>query len=91
MKIRFVQEHKVQQGDGRGPHYKVGDVVEFNGMVGESYGRKYVARGYAEEVKAGAAPAAPAPVAEAPAPAPAAAPQPEPAPRRRATNVTTNS
>lgn len=42
MKIKFVQKPI-----GR-PEYNIGDVVEFNGPVEESYARKFLARGWAE-------------------------------------------
>lgn len=45
MKIRFIQSPK-------GRDFKVGDVVDFNGAVDEGYARKYIARGWAEELKA---------------------------------------
>ena len=44
MKIRFIVSPP-----GR-PEYKKGDVREFNGRIEEGYARKYVARGWAEEV-----------------------------------------
>lgn len=50
MLIRFTQNHTVKQGDGKGPRYKQGEVVKFEGAVAETYGRKYVNRGLAEEV-----------------------------------------
>lgn len=56
MRIRFIQGHKVQQPDGNGPEYKMGEVYEFNGFVAETYGRKYVRRGYAVEEPAEVSP-----------------------------------
>lgn len=50
MKIRFTQNHKVKQGDGKGAEYAAGETYTFNGIVAESYARKYVARGYAVDV-----------------------------------------
>lgn len=52
MKIRFIKRHKVQQGDGNGPLYETDSVHTFKGAIAETYGRKYVARGYAVEVDA---------------------------------------
>ena len=64
MRIRFVKDWTVKQGDGKGPVYTAGQVVEFNGRVEESYGRKYVARKLAVEVTSDSKPA-PAPTAAA--------------------------
>lgn len=50
MKIKFDRTHRVTQGDGKGPVYEAGKTYEFSGIVGEGYGRKYVARGLAHEV-----------------------------------------
>lgn len=63
MKIKFLKPHKVQQGDGQGPRYSVGEEVSFDGPVAETYARKYIERGLAEEVMA----EAPKPVEAAPA------------------------
>ena len=49
MKIRFTERHVVKQGDGKGPVYEAGKVYSFDGAAGETYARKYVARGIAEE------------------------------------------
>lgn len=54
MKIRFIKDWDVKQGDGKGPKYRVGQEVVFDGPVAETYARKYVARGLAEEVNEGA-------------------------------------
>ena len=35
MKIKFLKPHKVQQGDGQGPRYSVGEEVSFDGPVAE--------------------------------------------------------
>lgn len=43
MKVRFKEAPK-------GRDFKVGQVVEFKGAVDETYARKYIARGWAEEV-----------------------------------------
>ncbi len=48
MKIEFVQTAK-------GRDFKVGDIVEFKGMVEEGYAQKYIARGWARLVDAAAA------------------------------------
>jgi len=45
MKLRFIEAPK-------GRDFKVGDVVEFNTSIEHSYARKYIARGWAEEIKA---------------------------------------
>lgn len=50
MKIRFVKPWVVKQGDGKGPKYEVGQVVEFKGQVAETYARKYITRGLAVDV-----------------------------------------
>lgn len=50
MKIRFVKNYKVKQGDGNGPEYRTGQVVDFSGPVDQTYGQKYVRLGLAEEV-----------------------------------------
>lgn len=48
MKIRFIKNWIVEQGDGKGPHYQAGEVYEFNDdAVGRSYADKYVRRGLA--------------------------------------------
>lgn len=49
MRVRFVESLKVQQPDGNGPEYLKGSVHDFTGFVAETYGRKYVRRGYAVE------------------------------------------
>lgn len=68
MKIRFVKPWEVKQGDGKGPKYKIGDEVEFNGRVPETYARKYINRELAVEVTdTPAAPVAPAGPASEPA------------------------
>ena len=62
MKIKFTEAPP-------GRDYKAGDVAEFNGSVPEGYARKYVARGWAVEVKDEPKPEpkkAEAPKAEAP-------------------------
>lgn len=76
MHIRFVTDHKVQQHDGKGPEYKAGEVHDFTGFVAETYGRKYIRRGYAVEepaVTVETQPAAVAPEVEAPPSLPPAA------------------
>lgn len=73
MRIRFIKDHKVQQGDGKGPHYKAGAVHDFTGPVARTYALKYIARGYAVEEPA----PAPEPVVEAPS-QPESAAEPEP-------------
>lgn len=45
MKIKFTESPK-------GREYKKGDEVDFVGSIEEGYARKYVDRGWAEEVKA---------------------------------------
>lgn len=49
MKIKFVKRHHVLRGDGSGPVYNPGDVVDFDGHTAETYARKYIARGWAVE------------------------------------------
>ncbi len=44
MKIKFVQR------PGGGRDFKVGDEADFNGRIEEGYARKYIDRGWAEEV-----------------------------------------
>lgn len=70
MKIRFVKDHKVKQGDGKGPEYKAGETHSFNGAVAETYARKYVARRLAVDVTN-----EPQPARAEPAPARAAEPE----------------
>jgi hypothetical protein len=50
IKIKFNTDHKVRQGDGKGPLYQAGKAYEFSGFSAESYARKYIARGYATEI-----------------------------------------
>lgn len=52
MKIRFLKPWTVKQGDNQGPKYEVGQMVDFAGAIAETYARKYIARGLAEEVVA---------------------------------------
>lgn len=59
MKIRFIKPWTVQQGDGKGPKYKVGDVVDFNGKIAETYARKYIRRGLAVDTANDPKPAPP--------------------------------
>lgn len=47
MKIEFTQAPK-------GRDYKVGDVVDFDGSVEETYARKFIARGWAKPVDSAA-------------------------------------
>lgn len=47
MKIRFV---KTPEG-GRKADFKVGDELDLVGPINEGYARKYIDRGWAEEVK----------------------------------------
>lgn len=63
-KITFVQNHKVIQGDGKGPHYKAGESYELELSYAEKYKRRGLAVDYVE-------PAPVTPVAVAP-------PEPEP-------------
>lgn len=44
MKIKFIARPL-----GR-PEYKIGDEIEFNGPIDEGYARKYIARGWAEDI-----------------------------------------
>jgi hypothetical protein len=44
MKIKFTAKPL-----GR-PEYKIGNEVEFNGRIDEGYARKYIARGWAEDI-----------------------------------------
>ena len=57
-KITFIKDHKVIQGDGKGPHYRVGESYELE----LSYAEKYKRRGLAVDYVA--------PVVEKPKPAP---------------------
>jgi hypothetical protein len=50
MKIRFTQRHVVDLGEGRSLVYDAGAEHVFEGAVGEGYARKYIRRGWAEEV-----------------------------------------
>lgn len=50
MRIKFVTRHVVKQGDGKGPVYETGSEHDFDGPVAETYARKYIRRGWAEEV-----------------------------------------
>lgn len=43
MKIKFIEAPK-------GRDYKVGDIVEFKGLISEGYAQKYINRGWAIEV-----------------------------------------
>ena len=52
--IKFIRDHKVQQWDQNGPHYRSGQSYD----IERSYADKYVRRGYAEPCD----PPAPAPV-----------------------------
>lgn len=61
-KITFIKDHKVIQGDGKGPHYKAGESHELE----LSYAEKYKRRGLAVDYVA----PPPAPAAEKPKPAP---------------------
>lgn len=45
--VTFVKDHKVQQHDGKGPHYQAGQSYTLEA----SYADKYVRKGYAEYVK----------------------------------------
>lgn len=47
MKIKFVSDWRVKQGDGKGPRYETGKEYVFEGMVAETYAKKYIARGLA--------------------------------------------
>lgn len=49
MKIQFTKGYKVRQGDGKGPEYAPGDVVDFKGPVEETYAHKYIRIGVAVE------------------------------------------
>lgn len=63
-KITFIKDHKVIQGDGKGPHYKTGESYELE----LSYAAKYKRRGLAVDyvVPAPAPPVAVAPPAPEP-------------------------
>jgi hypothetical protein len=50
MKIRFIKRHVVDLGEGRSQVYHAGDEHVFDGVVNEGYARKYIRRGWAEEV-----------------------------------------
>lgn len=56
MRICFKRRHQVQQHDGKGPVYEAGSIHDFEGMVAESYAKKYVERGYAELVDSAISP-----------------------------------
>lgn len=83
MKIRFVKDWIVRQGDGQGPHYRAGDVQEFAGPVAETYARKYVSRGLAVAVED----APPSPLS---APAAAVAVEPDPVADTAAQEIAVN-
>lgn len=74
MRIKFVQRHVVQQGDGKGPVYEAGKEYE---IADETYARKYIRRGWAEE-------GAPAPVKPMIVPTPFQWVDPKDIPRRAA-------
>ena len=42
-KITFLVDHRVKQGDGKGPHYLKGETYDLE----RSYAQKYKSRGYA--------------------------------------------
>ena len=50
MRIRFLTDHRVQQGDGNGPFYEKGKIYDFTGFSPETYAAKYIRVGLAEEV-----------------------------------------
>lgn len=80
-KVRFIREWHVMQGDGNGPVYKVGDVVD----LPQSYADKYKRRQYAvdatdEEETAASAATPPADPAETDPPAQVPATDDPPAP-----------
>jgi parvulin-like peptidyl-prolyl isomerase len=58
MKIKFLRSYQPKQGDGQGPKYTAGQVVNFKGPVEETYAAKYVRLGLAEEFDETAARAA---------------------------------
>jgi len=67
-KVQFIKDWTVKQGDGKGPVYKPGDVVELEA----SYAKKYKARGLAIDYVE--PPVKPAPVERPAADASGAAP-----------------
>lgn len=65
-KVEFIKPWTVKQGDGKGPVYKIGDVVDLERSYADKYKRRGLAVDYAEKPK-------PAPKVEAPAPQPGSA------------------
>lgn len=65
-KVQFIQPWIVRQGDGKGPVYNVGDVVDLEA----SYAQKYKNRGLAVDYVKPAAAAEPAKPTEPTDPAP---------------------
>lgn len=46
MKITFIKDHKVKQGDGNGPHYKTGEAHDLERSYAEKYKRLGLAVDY---------------------------------------------
>lgn len=50
MRIKFLKNYGIKEGQGSGPHYAAGTEYEFNGTFEEGYARAYIERGFAAEV-----------------------------------------
>lgn len=51
MRIKFLKDYGLKEGQGVGPHYKAGQEQNFTDPVGLGYARAYIERGLAVEVK----------------------------------------
>lgn len=60
MRIKFLKDYGLKDGQGAGPHYQVGQEQTFTDHVGIGYAYAYIERGVAVEVKV-SPPAAPEP------------------------------
>jgi hypothetical protein len=49
-KIKFIHDWTVKQGDGKGPRYKAGDVVDLEFSYAEKYKQRGLAVDHVEEV-----------------------------------------
>lgn len=56
-KIEFIKDWTVKQGDGKGPAYKAGDVVDVEQSYADKYKRRGLAVDYVEKAKPIEAPA----------------------------------
>lgn len=50
MRIKFLKNYGIKEGQGAGPHYAADKEYEFKGPVEEGYARAYIERGIALEV-----------------------------------------